>query len=418
MAKAYLCIDLKTFFASVECKERNKDPFKHHLVVADPSRGNGALCLAITPSLKKLGIRNRCRIFEIPKHIKYEIAKPRMKLYMQYAADVYSVYLKYIAKEDIHVYSIDEAFLDITCYIHLYQKTPEEIARMIVDDIYNTTGITATAGIGSNLYLAKIALDITAKHVKDNIGILTVDSYKATLWHHQPLTDFWQVGRGIVKRLAKLGLYDMYDVAHCNPQILYKEFGINAQYLIDHANGIEPTTIADIKRYTPKSNSMSNGQILFEDYNYNDARLIVKEMVELNILRLVEEHLVTNHISLYVGYSKDVIKATAVSSKIASFTNSYQTLKEAFLNLYDHRVNKNYPIRRINISFGNLKPEEYETFDLFTDYRTLQEEKNLQSAIIAIKHKYGKNAVLKGMNLEEKGTTRQRNQLVGGHNAQ
>ena len=279
--RIFLCIDLKTFYASVECVERNLDPFNTNLVVADPSRGKGTICLAISPKLKAAGIKNRCRIYEIPEEIKYIVAKPRMKKYIEYSANIYAVYLKYIAKEDIHVYSIDECFLDITKYLKLYQLSAEGLAKKIVDDVLSTTGITATVGIGTNLYLAKVALDITAKHTKNNMGYLNEQLYQETLWYHQPLTDFWQIGKGISKRLNRLRIFNMYDLAHASESELYQEFGINAQYLIDHAWGKEPTLISDIKAYKPRSNSISSGQVLFEDYNYDDGLLVVKEMVEL-----------------------------------------------------------------------------------------------------------------------------------------
>lgn len=418
MRHVYLCIDLKTFYASVECVERGLDPFHTNLVVADPSRGSGAICLAISPKMKKQGIRNRCRIYEIPEGIEYITALPRMKKYMEYSADIYAIYLKYLAKEDIHVYSIDEAFLDITTYMELYHLRAKDFAKMILKDIYETTGITATVGIGTNLYLAKVALDIAAKHVPDNIAWLDEARYKKLLWHHQPLTDFWQVGRGIAKRLAKYGIYDMYGVANFDEEVLYKEFGLNAEYLIDHANGIEPTTIADIKRYKAKHNSLSNSQILFEDYAYEDAFLVLKEMVELNVLTLVEKHLVTNQIYLHVGYSKHIIKSTGGCMKLSKTTNSYQILLEEFIKLFKNTTNPYYKIRRFSISFGNLMDEAFEAYDLFTDYEDLQKEKELQLAIVDIKHKYGKNAVLKGMNLFNKATTIKRNQLIGGHNAE
>ena len=284
--RIFLCIDLKTFYASVECVERNLDPFNTNLVVADPSRGKGTICLAISPKLKAAGIKNRCRIYEIPEEIKYIVAKPRMKKYIEYSANIYAVYLKYIAKEDIHVYSIDECFLDITKYLKLYQLSAEGLAKKIVDDVLSTTGITATVGIGTNLYLAKVALDITAKHTKNNMGYLNEQLYQETLWYHQPLTDFWQIGKGISKRLNRLRIFNMYDLAHASESELYQEFGINAQYLIDHAWGKEPTLISDIKAYKPRSNSISSGQVLFEDYNYDDGLLVVKEMVELKCLEL------------------------------------------------------------------------------------------------------------------------------------
>lgn len=415
--KIYLCIDLKSFYASVECVERGLDPFKINLVVADPTRGGGAITLAATPAIKKLGVPSRGRIYDIPKNIEYITAPPRMTLYMQYAATIYSIFLKFISSEDIHVYSIDESFLDITSYMSLYNTTPKQLAKMILDKIYDQTGITATVGIGTNLFLAKVALDITAKHAKDCIGYLDEDLFKQLIWHHQPITDIWMIGPGTANRLAMLGIKDLYGVAHYNEKILYKLFGINTEYLIDHAWGREPTEISDIKAYRPSSNSISNSQILFEDYNYKDAYLIMKEMVESNVLQLTEKHLVTNHISLYVGYSKNCIKPSRGSRKITNTTNSYRILLEEFKLLYRKIINPNYPIRQIGISFGNVKDEIYEQFDLFADQEDIEKEKRVQEALVHIRNKYGKNAVLKGMNFYEKATQRKRNGLVGGHNA-
>ena len=418
LKRVYLCIDLKTFFASVECVERNLDPFKVNLAVADKERGKGALCLAISPKLKALGIKNRCRLFEIPSYLDLIIAKPRMKLYMQYAANIYEIYLKYVCDDDIHVYSIDEVFLDISTYFKLYRKTPLQMARMIIDDIFETTGITATAGIGSNLYLSKVALDISAKHNPSNIGILNEPLYKQTLWHHQPITDFWHVGRGIAKRLAKYQIFDMAGVAFCDEKILYQEFGVNAKYLIDHAWGKEPTTIAQIKKYQPENNSISHSQVLFEDYSYEDALLAMKEMVELKVLDLVEQHLVTRHIALYVGYSNKKIKATGGSLKIGVCTNSYRILLSEFITLYKRTTHLNCPIRRLGISFGGVIDEKYEAYDLFTDYQEIEKERKLQEALINIKGRYGKNVVFKGMDLLEKATTLKRNKLIGVHNGE
>ena len=416
--KAYLCIDLKTFFASVECVERKLDPFAVNLVVADPSRGKSALCLAVSPKMKEQGVHNRCRIFEIPDNISYITAMPRMNLYMQYSADIYGIYLKYISREDIHVYSIDEAFLDVSEYLQMYSVSAKELARMILQDIYTTTGITATVGIGTNLYLAKIALDITAKHAKDNMGILDEQLYRETLWHHKPVSDFWQVGRGISKRLEKYSVADMYDIAHMDERILYREFGVNAEYLIDHAWGREPTTIKEIKAYKSKSNSLSNSQILFEDYNYEEALLVLKEMVELNVQNLVESHRVTDHIGLYIGYSARNVKATGGSRKLSNVTNSYAYLRNAFIKLYRETVNRQELVHMLSISFGNVVDEMYETYDLFTDFNALEKEKKLQLTLLNIKHKFGKNAVIKGMNLLNKATAISRNKLVGGHNAE
>lgn len=416
--RVYLCIDLKTFYASVECVERNLDPFNTNLVVADPSRGKGTICLAISPKLKMAGIKNRCRIYEIPDGIEYLVVKPRMKKYIEYSANIYAVYLKYIAKEDIHVYSIDECFLDVTKYLKLYQLNVEELAKKIVNDVLKTTGITATVGIGTNLYLAKVALDITAKHSKNNMSYLNERLYQETLWYHQPLTDFWQIGKGISKRLEQHGIFNMYDLAHSDESTLYQEFGINAQFLVDHAWGKEPTLISDIKAYKPKSNSISSGQVLFEDYNYDDGLLIVKEMVELKCLELIDKHLVTNNITLRISYSKHAVKSTGGSLKINKITNSYQVLIENFNYLYRKTTNPNYLIRKITISFNDLKDEIFESTDLFTDYQKREKEKKIQETILEIKQKYGKNAILKGMNLQNKATTKIRNKLIGGHNGE
>lgn len=415
---SYLCIDLKTFFASVECVERGLDPFKTNLVVADPSRGKGAICLAISPKLKNMGIRNRCRLYEIPDNVKYITALPRMKKYIEYSSNVYGIYLKYISKDDIHVYSIDEAFLEVTNYLKLYKKTPTEIAKMIMNDIYNTYGITATAGIGTNMYLTKVALDITAKHSPTNIGYLDEEKYKEELWHHKPLTDFWQVGKGTERRLNKLRLYDMYDVAHCDQKRLYKEFGINAEYLIDHSWGREKCTIADIKGYVPKSKSISNSQILFEDYSFEKARIVLKEMVEMGSLRLIKNNQVTDTIQLYVGYSKDIIPSTGGTGRIKIATNVYSELVKAFLKVYDNTTNRNFKIRKIGVSFDKIVETENVQLSLFTNQEKIDKERKLELTINALKHKMGKNAILRGMNLQEGATAQIRNKLIGGHNSE
>ena len=417
MQKIYMCIDLKSFYASVECAERGLDPFKIKLVVADPSRGDGAITLAATPAIKRLGVKSRGRIYEIPKNIEYITATPRMSLYMEYSARIYKTILKYICKDDIYVYSIDECFIDATPYLNLYKLKVRDLAKLIIKDIYNTTSITATCGIGTNMFLCKVALDICAKHKSDNIAYLDEDIFKQTLWHHRPLTDFWMIGKGSEARLNALGIKDLYDLAHYDEKILYKVFGINAKTLIDHANGKEDTTIADIKAYKPKSNSLSNSQILFEDYNYKDAYIVLKEMVETNVLELTSKHLVTNHISLYIGYSKDVIKASNSGNLISNTTNSYKILLNEFTTLYKKIVNTNYPIRKLGISFGNLKDEYYAQYDLFTDVDEIEKERKAQEALVYIKQKYGKNTVLKGTNFLDKATARKRNTLIGGHNA-
>ena len=418
MERCYLCIDLKTFYASVECVARGLDPFTTNLVVADASKGKGAICLAISPALKKLGIKNRCRLLEIPDDIKYIAAMPRMKKYMEKSAEIYGIYLKYVSKEDILVYSIDECFLDVTTYLKLYNKTAKALAKMIIEDVVKTTGITATVGIGTNLFLAKVALDITAKHSEDNMGYLDEELFKLTIWHHKPITDIWNIGRGIANRLLKYGVTDLYGVTKLDEKILYQEFGVNAEFLIDHAYGVEPCTIKEIHSYRSKNNSLSNSQILPEDYNYDDAFLILKEMIELNVLSLVEKGLVTNSISLYIGYSKDIIKPTGGSYKLGIYTNSYQELKKNFEDLFFKTTDKKTPIRRIGVGLNNVVDESFLTVDLFTNLEQLKKENDMQKAILGIKKRYGKNAILKGMNLEEKATTKNRNKLIGGHNGE
>ena len=415
MNRVYLCIDLKTFYASVECVERGLDPFNTNLVVADSSRGNGTICLAVSPKMKMLGVKNRCRIFEIPKNIKYIEAMPRMKKYIEYSANIYAIYLKYVAKDDIHVYSIDEAFLDVTKYLKLYKMNALELAKTIMKDIYDTYGITATCGIGTNLYLTKIALDIMSKHSVTNIGWLNQERYLKELSHHKPLTDFWQIGKGIEKRLNRLGLYDMYDISHCDPKRLYKEFGINAELLIDHSKGIEPCTIADIKNYKPKSNSISTNQILFKDYDYKNGELVLKEMIELLSQKLIAQNLMTDSISLYIGYSRDIITPLNKNKRLYNYTNSVSTLIKEYKIIYENNVNKTESIRRIGISFNRLQKDENKQINLFENFEKENKEKRLEQSVITIKSKMGKNAVLKGMNLEKEATTIMRNTLIGGH---
>ena len=417
MNRIIICIDLKTFYASVECVERNLDPFNTNLVVADPERGKGTICLAISPKMKMLGVKNRCRVFEIPQNIKYIMAKPRMSKYIEYSANIYGIYLKYVSKEDIHVYSIDEAFLDVTDYLKTYNMNAMQLTKVIIKDIYDTYGITATAGIGTNLYLAKIALDIISKHTVTNIGWLDEEKYKRELWHHKPLTDFWQIGKGIEKRLNKLHIYDMYDLAHYNNKKLYDEFGVNAEFLIDHSVGKETCTIADIKAYKPKSKSISTNQVLFEDYSWEKARLVLKEMVELKSIELVQNNIITDTIRLYIGYSKNEIKATGGTMKLSLKTNTYTELLRAFLRLFDKTTNPNYKIRRIGISFENVEKENYIQLDFLVDREKIEKERKVEYAIGGIKRQMGNNAILKGINYEEGATTKLRNTLIGGHNA-
>lgn len=418
MSRVYVCIDLKTFFASVECVERKLDPFKVDLIVADPSRGNGAICLAISPKMKSRGIKNRCRVWEIPKNIHPIVAKPRMKKYIEYSVSIYKVYLKYFDKNDIHVYSIDECFIDITSYISLYKKTPKEIAKMLIDAVYKETGITAAVGIGTNLYLTKIALDITAKHSKDNIGYLDEEIYKKELWHHIPLTDFWQIGKGIENRLLNLRLKDMYDVAHCEEAILYKKFGINAEYLIDHAKGKESCTIQDIKAYKPKSTSISNSQILFDDYSYENARKVLIEMVDNIILQLVSQKQYTSSIKVIIGYSKDKIPPLTITIKLEQATSSYNIILNKVLEEYDFRINQYIPIRRIGICLGKLEDKLIEQLDLFSVHEIKEKDLRIEMAMNEIKNKYGKNSILRGISYDKNATQMKRNCMVGGHNAE
>lgn len=417
MNKIYLCIDLKSFYASCECADRGLDSLTTKLVVADPRRGNGAICLAVSAELKRLGVKNRCRLFEIPKNIDYICAIPRMKRYMEVSANIYSIYRKYVAEEDIYVYSIDECFIDITNYLKLYKISVEEITKMMIDDVFKSTGICATAGIGTNLFLAKLALDIIAKHEKNFIGYLNEELFKEKLWHHKPITDVWNISYGTANRLLKYGVDTLYGITTINEDLLYKEFGINAEILIDHANGIEPVTIKDIKGYKSKSNSLTNQQILFDDYDYESAFLVLKEMVDLSSLELIEKKVVASGISLYVGYSKDLRGPTGGTRRLHEFTQSRKKLIEYFSDLFVETTDKNYLIRRIGISFSNVVDEKNQTIDLFTDEKELEKEKNLQKSIIEIKKKYGKNSILKGIDLNEKATTIKRNKLIGGHNA-
>ena len=414
--RIYLCIDLKSFYASVECVERGLDPLKTNLAVADPERSEKTICLAISPSMKALGIKNRCRVFQIPKDVKYIMAPPRMKLYIEYAADIYAIYLKYVAKEDIHVYSIDEAFLDVTNYLSLYQLTAKELALQIMADIMKSKGITATAGIGTNLYLAKIAMDITAKHVSDNLGYLDEEQYCKTLWNHKPLTDFWRVGAGTVRRLASMGILTMGDIAHAEEESLYQMFGVDAELLIDHAWGRESTTMEDIKAYRPKNSSMSSGQVLSRDYTFEECRLIVKEMTDALCLDMAEQGLVTQSLSLMVGYSNALaMKPAGGTTTMTVCTNSYRIIVPYVMKLYEGIVQNDKPIRRLSVTCNSICDEAYEQYDLFTDYAEVERDRKLQKAALEIKRRFGKNALVRGMDLQEAGTTIERNRQIGGH---
>lgn len=414
--RTYLCIDLKSFYASVECVERGLDPMKVNLAVADPERGTGTVCLAISPSMKALGVKNRCRVYEIPKNIEYIMAPPRMKLYINYSANVYAVYLKYLAKEDIHVYSIDEAFLDVTQYLALYRLTARELAVTIMEDIRMATGITAAAGIGTNLYLAKVALDIMAKHVADNIGCLDEELYRSMLWDHTPLTDFWRVGAGTQKRLRHVGIMTMGDIAHAQEDMLYNMFGVDAELLIDHAWGRESATMEDIKAYQPQSNSLSCGQALLRDYTFEEGRLIVKEMVDSLCLDMASQGASSQSFTLTVGYSYEAELKPAVGTvTMAAASNSYRVIVPHILNLYGRIVRRGEPIRKLNVSCNSISKEVYEQYNLFTDYAAAERDEKLQQAVLEIKRRFGKNAVVRGMDLQEAGTAMERNRQIGGH---
>ena len=497
MEKVYMCIDLKSFYASVECIERGLDPLNTNLVVADESRTEKTVCLAITPSLKQYGLGGRARLFEViqkVKSINYErrknnnykkfnsksfldselkkdrtleldfiIAPPQMKKYMKYSTNIYKIYLKYLAPEDIFVYSIDEVFCDITTYLSMYQMTAKELVSKIIKDVYDTTGITATAGIGTNMYLAKVCMDIVAKHAKPNeigVRIAEIDemSYRKLLWNHKPLTSFWRVGKGIADKLEKNGLYTMGDVARCslnNENLLYKLFGVNAELLIDHAWGWEPTTIEEVKAYKPERNSISSGQVLHSPYRYENAKLIVREMIDLLSLDLTDKHLVTKQLVLDIGYDienltnpaikkmyngeitidnygREVPKHSHGTINLDYNTSSSKVLSKKCIELYDRIVNKNLLIRKINITACNIIDEDivekevvHEQLNLFSpsddseqkieDKKRQKEDNKLQHVLLDIKNKYGKNSILKGMNLEEGGTTIDRNNQVGGH---
>ncbi len=415
MERIYLCIDLKSFYASVECVARGYDPFRVNLVVADPSRGSGAITLAISPAMKALGVKSRSRLFEIPKSIKYEIAVPQMRKYMEVSAQIYGVYLRYISPDDIHVYSIDEVFIDVTPYLRTYRKTPREIAQMLMDAVMEETGICATAGIGTNLYLAKVAMDIVAKHVPGHIGVLNEGMYRKYMWSHQPLTDFWGFGRGTVRRLAKFGVCDMRGIAEMPEQALYKEFGVKAEFIIDHAWGREPCTMEDIHRYEPKSHSLSNSQILFSDYCAGDALVVMKEMVENLVLEMVGNGLYAGGISLFIRYSKDCIPASGGSAKLPQATCSIKKIRAEFERIFGEKVEPDHSIRQIGIALTELTAECGRQLNFFDDFNEDVREERLESAVVSIRRRYGKNALLKGLNYLGCATGRMRNTLVGGH---
>ena len=492
MNRVYICIDLKSFYASVECMERGLDPLNTNLVVADSSRTEKTICLAVSPSLKKLGISGRARLFEAIQGVRkandnkkkknhnrrftgksyfqdelnsnksleidFIIATPQMKKYMNYSTKIYDTYLKYVAPEDIYAYSIDEVFCDITGYLKTYKMTPREMITKMIQDVYDTTGITATGGIGTNMYLAKIAMDIVAKHMEPNkfgVRIAGLDeyTYRKLLWSHKPITDFWRVGKGIAKTLASNNMYTMGDVARKSIEdqdLLYKLFGINAEYLIDHAWGYEPCTMKDVKNFKPKINSLSEGQVLHKPYDYEHTKLIVKEMTDNVSFALTRKGLVTDQLVLEIGYDtsnlefydgeitedrygRKIPKHAHGTIRLDRFSSTSSVLRKYVVELFDRIINKDLYVRRVYVIAGNVRNKEsvknqkvYEQIDLFTNYeekekKDIEEEKsiekddNLQEVLLDIKNKFGKNSIVKGMNLEEGGTAIERNGQVGGH---
>ena len=410
--KTYLCIDLKSFYASVECAERNLDPFKTDLVVADKSR-KGAICLAITPKMKQRGIKNRCRLYEIPSNLNYIIAPPSMKKYISYSANIYSIYLRYFSKEDIHVYSIDEVFIDVTSYLFLYQKTPLELAQMLMKEIYKETKISSSAGIGTNLYLAKVALDIMAKHTKNSIAYLDEETYLKKLGNYKPLSDFWQIGKNIEAHLNRLNIFTMNDLLKKDEHILYKEFGINAKILIDHAQGIEPLTIKDIRNYQPKTESLSTTQTLLKDYSYDDALKVLIEMLDGLSLELIKKNCLTSSLSIKIIYTKNTLKPTSITKKIDP-TNSYKKIANILLKEYKDKVNKIVPIRRLCLSFNNLTSNNTMQLSFSKEAMSFN---TLEECLNNLKAKYGKKIILRAISYTDK-TALRRTSLIGGHNAE
>ena len=417
----YICIDLKSFYASVECVERGLDPFKTKLVVADPDRSKGTICLAITPAMKMAGVKNRCRVHEIPPGMEYITAKPRMQLYIDYSAWIYSIYLRYVAPEDIHVYSVDECFLDVTQYLKLYDLTPKKMAQTLMDAVYRETGITATAGVGTNLYLAKVAMDIVAKHVDDHIAVLDEIGFRKELWSHRPLSDFWRIGSRTQKKLEGYGIYTMGDLARVSlvaEDWLYKQFGVDAELMIDHAWGYESCRMEDIKKYRSAEHSLSNGQVLMRNYSFEEARVIVKEMTDNLVLQMVEKGVATQSITLWIAYDHRLeCPGSAGTVNFEKLTNSSELIIRGAETLYEHIANRTAGIRRIGVVANHIVSEGYLQYDFFTDQERQDKERSLQKALLGIKHRYGSNAVMRGMNLLACSTYRERNMQIGGHSA-
>lgn len=416
--RIYFCIDLKSFYASVECVERGLDSLLTNLVVADASRGNGSICLAVSAHLRSLGVRNRCRLFEIPQGLDYIIAKPRMKKYIEYSTKIYKIYQEYFSFEDIFVYSIDECFIDITSYVALYKMEPICLAKKLQEEVLNRIGICASCGIGTNMFLAKVAMDIEAKKNDSHVAFLDQRLFREKMWNHRPITDFWNIGPGTKRRLESIGIYDMEGIAHADKRVLYKLFGVDAVHLINHASGIEETSIKECLEYKPTTKQISNSQILFRDYNYAETLLVLKEMIDLLVLKLIKSSLVTSSVGVFISYSKNIVKSTGGSLKLGLYTSSTKIIKDNMLDIFYKTTNKDYPIRRISICFSNVADKKYKTISLFTNEKFEAREENLNMAIVDIKDRFGKNSILKAMNLFEEATTIKRNKLIGGHNAE
>ena len=416
--RTYMSFDLKSFYASVECVARGLDPFKTCLVVADPSRCDRSICLAVSPAMKALGVPGRCRVYEIPPNIDYIMAPPRMQEYINVSARIYGIYLRYVSAEDIHVYSIDEVFMDVTDYMAPRGLDALGFARAVMADVLAETGITATCGIGPNLYLAKIAMDIISKHSPEFIGVLTEESYREKLWDHLPLSDFWRVSRGTVERLSHLGIRTMRDICQADEALLYKAFGIDAQLLIDHAWGRESAGIADIKAYAPMAHSVSTGQVLHEGYDIPGAKLLILEMAELLSLDLVAQGVAASTVDIVLFYSRSLDRKPAHGSiRLDAPSSSTKQLMEYTAALYDRVAVLDAPVYKLNISFGALTAEAGLQYDMFADTAAREKEKRLQQAMIDIKRKYGKSGIFKAMNLLEGAKTLERNQQIGGHRA-
>ena len=416
----YMCLDLKSFYASVECADLGVDPFTTPLVVADASRGLGAITLAISPALKQLGVKNRCRLFEIPSTIEYMAVKPRMRRYMEVSASIYSVLLDYVAPEDIHVYSIDEYFIDVTPYSRLYKKTWRELAFLFKYKVLEQTHIHATVGLGSNLFLAKVALDVLAKHAPQGIGVLNEELFKEKIWHHQPITDIWQIGKGIASRLHKYGVVDLHGITTVPEERWYKEFGINAELLIDHAWGRETCTMKEIHAYRPAKHSLSRGQILLRNYSYEECFVPLREMVESLLLELIAEEALTKYVSLGVRYADRTVKGTGGSRRLSKYTCSLEVLSQAVLELYKETTHPYQEIRQLSVGFDDLVSREAVPWeeDLFSTSQDREEKAyQVERTVLSIKEKFGGNSILRASSLQEEGTMQFRNTLVGGHNA-